>query len=770
MFGGLSATYRNKFTLEDGGKEYFYELGKVRGIIDEDAQLGTNIFGAQLWNYDNEKIRPQEIKGYVKPTSLVRLTVNDLEPVILNTYAGYYSLREVQLPNPVKNIKLEEINEDGTVELISDERYSIYGNQVPLEKEQRGTAYAGVWGYQNRLFRDGSNIYRGMSKKVTAGGEYQYGINDNTTFKSKLTADKIYDKSKSKVVFRIPTKNVLLVSGTQKSVNYLDGATSLNTLEWRSDKNPDVRTRAIAGASVAHDYRIHDVHAGYLLKGVGEYTKNLEKYKWGIFKPRRVNGKLELFHSSPDWYIASTDSTSQNDRTGGRVTGGFGFNSTNASGSYSKYASNINHRYRGGTIVFDEASVNASTKIPKVADLRFTSYLRHGENDLGRNVNYNYDANASRDLWLGAKVQTGFRRNYYDTKYREVTVEDRNYHSRYDDFYAQFDTPLPKNTGKFLFGHNIVRYDSGTYTNGFNMFRFGYTFPTWKRLTLNLMYGLRYHGQGGHDFGANLNYRAKSGQSIAVGYQWTQYGGYFIDNMFMPTSNRHSINFTFNDAFQIFNHGLKSVGDEDMGRGLFEAIAFVDVDGDGKYTKNKDVPVRDVPLMTSWTSEINVTNTKGRVSSSSLDEGIYTVKIDMDNLPITVAPLTNDKILSRIKIDGGKTTRLEIPLASTVGSVSGVLRITDDFDRHLKITDFVVVLLDAQGNEVNYSTLTESGDFYISGLAPGKYTLRLDENFVNEYGLEEIPNKSAISIFIPYDYENPTDITDLDMEYRTMSL
>jgi hypothetical protein len=80
------------------------------------------------------------------------------------------------------------------------------------------------------------------------------------------------------------------------------------------------------------------------------------------------------------------------------------------------------------------------------------------------------------------------------------------------------------------------------------------------------------------------------------------------------------------------------------------------------------------------------------------------------------------------------------------------------------------VLLDSQGNEVNYSTLTESGDFYISGLAPGNYTLRLDENFINEYGLEEIPDKSTISIFIPYDYENPTDITDLDLEYKTMSL
>lgn len=769
MFGGLTASYRNKFTFGDGGREFFYELGKVRGIIDEDAQMGTQIFGAQIWNYDNEKPNPRDICGYVKPTSLVRMTANDLEPVTLSTYAGYYSLKEVQLPNPVRRIKLEEINEDGTVELISDERYSIFNRETPLAKEQRATAYAGVWGYQNRLFRDGRNIYRGNNRKATAGAEYQYGISDNVTFKSKASADKIYEKVTSNLVYKVPTNDTLLVSGTQKSVNYLEGATSLNTIEWKNPNNPAIKARAIAGVSYAHDIREHSSHAGYMGKLVGEYDQNISQFKKGIFQPRRLQAKVEAFQTSPDWYIASTDSTSKNDRTGGKVSGGFSFNSTSANGTYSRYYSNMNDKYKGGTLTFDEAGCSASTKIPKVVDLRFHSFYRHGENDLGRNKNYNYDANASRDLWTGAKIQTGFRRSYYDTRYIHPTVENRNYHSKHDDLYSDFTTPLPHNLGKALIGHNIVRYDSGTYKDGYNMIRFGYTFPTWKRITLSLLYGMRYHGQGGNDASATLSYRAKSGQSISIGYQWTQNGGYFIDNMFMPTTNRHAINFTFNDAFQVFNHGFKSVGDEDMHRGLFEAIAFVDVNNDGKYTKNVDVPIQDVPLITSWSGETNVTNKKGRVTSSSLDEGVYTVTINMNDLPITVAPISNDKIVNRIKIDGGQTTRLEIPLLSTVGSVSGVLKITDDFERDFKITDFVVVLLNASGEEVNYSTVTESGEFYISGLAPGKYTLRLDERYISAYGLEEGQN-SVIDIVIPYDYYNPTDITDQHLEYRTMAL
>lgn len=770
MFGGITGAYKNSIKDKETGKEkLWYELGKVKGRTDVDASIGTNIFGAQIWNYDYEKERPEKINGYVKPTSLVRLTVNDLEPVTLSTYAGYYTLKDVQLPNPVKSIKLEEVNEDGSVEIIREERYSIYGDK-PFEKEHRGSAYAGGWGYQNRFFREGGNIYRGNNKKVTAGIDYQYGIKDNITFESRVTGDKLYEKNGTSIVYRVPTNDTLLVSGTQKSVNYLEGATALNSVEWVNPKNKNIKGRLTAGASVAHDIREEHTHAGYIVKAAGEYEKDLEKYQRGIFKPKRAAGRLELFQTSPDFYIASSDSTSKNDRTGGKVSGNISFNSTNAGGSYSRYYSNMNHRYRGGTIKFDEASINASTKIPKVANLRFNSYYRRGENELGRNKNYFYDANASRDIARWARVQAGRRESLYDTEYDTPNSLDRNYHSKYADNYAQLDVPIPGNHGRFTLGHNIVRYNTATYKNGYNMFRFGYTFPTWKRLTLGLGYGFRYSGQGGNDFNINLGYRAKSGQTMSIGYQYSENGGYFIDNMFTPTTNRHSINFVFNDAFQIFHNGLKSVGDEDLNKGLFEAIAFVDVNKNGKYDKKIDVPIQNVPLITSWTGETSVTNKRGRVYSSSLEQGIYTVSIDMNQLPITVAPFTNDLINKKVKIDGGQTTQLEIPLISTVGSVSGTLKIFDDFQRDLKITDFVVVILDENGEEVNYSTVDSTGVFYISGLAPGNYTLKLDEKFIDAYGLEMLPEKSEISISIPYDYKTPIDFTEQNLEYKTLAL
>ena len=769
MFGGVSATYLNSFTDKKTGNKYWYELGRVKGRTDVDARIGTNIFGAQIFNYDYEKLPPNKLSGYVKPTSLVRVTINDNAPVTLSTYAGYYTLADMKISGLVETVKIEEINEDGTIEVVKEERYSKYGDR-PFAREERGSVYAGVWGYQNRLFREGSDIYYGNNKKVTAGAYYQYGVKDNVTFESKLTADKIYEKTSSKVMHHIPTNDALLVTGTQKNVNYLEGATTLNSIDYVHPDNKDFKLRGTAGASIARDIREHDTHAGYMLKGTADYTKDLKKYSWKHFRPKQFNIRTEAFHSSPDWYIASSDSTSKNDRTGGRAQGALSFNTTNVSGGYNKYYSNINHRYEGGTIGFDEYTINATSRIPKVATARFNMFHRRGSNELGRNKNYNYDAGLTRSFGKWATLQAGHRQSCYDTDYKEETSMNRDYYSKYLDTYINLDVPMPKNMGKFHLGHNFVDYKTISYKNNYNMFRFGYTFPTWRRFTFGIGWGFRYHGQGGHDLNATVGYRAKSGQMMTVGYQYSQNGGYFIDNMFTPTTNRHSVNFVFNDAYQIFHNGIKSVGNIHEDKGIFEAIAFIDTNNNGKYDKKIDIPVKDIPVRTSWATDIEYTNKSGKISSAALPSGVYNISLDMDSLPITVAPLTNDLISRTVKIENGLTTKLELPLASTVGSVSGVLKIADDFNRELRITDFIVIITDKDGNEVNYSTVSTDGEFYISGLAPGKYTLKLDDRYIDAYGLEKLQNLSERTIFIPYDYDNPTDVMNQNIEYRTLSL
>ena len=80
-----------------------------------------------------------------------------------------------------------------------------------------------------------------------------------------------------------------------------------------------------------------------------------------------------------------------------------------------------------------------------------------------------------------------------------------------------------------------------------------------------------------------------------------------------------------------------------------------------------------------------------------------------------------------------------------------------------------MVVIDSEGNEAAYSTLNDIGEFYITGLAPGTYTVKMDDSFVEMYALETLPGESEINIDIPYDYMTPCDINDIVLKYKVLN-
>lgn len=71
--------------------------------------------------------------------------------------------------------------------------------------------------------------------------------------------------------------------------------------------------------------------------------------------------------------------------------------------------------------------------------------------------------------------------------------------------------------------------------------------------------------------------------------------------MYLPMSNRHSINIALNDTFALFQSCLKSVGYNDDNRGYALAIVYIDKNKNGKFD-NGDIPVKNVPVKFSLTS------------------------------------------------------------------------------------------------------------------------------------------------------------------------
>lgn len=745
-FGGLGFNYHNNYRGID------YELGRVRGIKDEDYTIANQMLGLQIGNYQTRKKNYRDINGYVAKDSLAKVFVDDEEYTTLSTYDGYYSLSNLYLNKKPKSIKVDELKADGTSNTVYEKKYQKYEN-MPQEKEKKYTAFAGVTGFNNKLFNTNGYIYEMNTKKFVTGAQYEYGIKDNLKFDSKVVMDNIYSRPQNSIWQSIYSTDALLTSGTWKNPNNLEGMSNLNTIEYI--KNDNLKYKTSLGVSTVKDISLSEAQKpGYTLTAQADYTKD------------NYNLRAGLFNTSPDFYLAGSDGSYINDRTGAFIRASISGKDCGVEGSFKKYFSNADKRFEGGLINFNEYSFGARKSLEKIADVRFNINGREGSNSIAKNRSYYYDLNFSRRIKDNLQIQAGKSESNYQTDYEENIAGNTGFNSLYSTVYLKADYRLPKNIGTISAGHDAIKYNYSNQENKYNMMKIGYTFPEIKRVTLSLGTGYKYTGSDkGFDFSVNLAYRTKSGRTVNVNYQYNQMGGYIINNMYLPMSSRHSINLVLNDTLAVLPSGLKSVGFVDDNRGYAEITAYIDKNKNEKYDKG-DIPVKNVPIKCSWVNNEIYTKGNGKAIPSGTEAGIYHVKVDTDKLNATLYQekgAANDKV---VRIDAKKTTKIEFPLKSCVGNITGKLKIIDDFGRTKNITDFIVVIHNEKDEEAAYSTVDEQGKFYFSGIEPGKYTIKLDESFINSNALENFEDKSVLNIDIPYTYKNFVDINDLKLIYK----
>ncbi len=742
-FGGLGFNYHKNY------KGFDYELGRIRGIKDNDYTIGNQMLGFQMSNYESKPKSYREIEGTVDKESLVRVYVNNNETTTLNTYDGYYSLNNLYLDENPETIRLEEIKPDCTAQIIYEKNYPKYEN-MPLEKERKYTLFGGVTGYNNKLFNTNGYIYEMNTKKFLLGAQYEYGIKENLKFDSKLSFDKIYMKPKNAIWQNIYSTDALLTSGTWKNPNNLEGITSLNSLEYI--KNDNFKSKISLGISSSKDINFNNPRGGWTLTGETSYTKDKYLLKTGFF------------NTSSDFYLAGGEGSYYNDRTGLFFSGTATGNNSVVNVNYKKYFSNTEKNFEGGLINFNEYNLGINKKLEKICDISFNITGREGNNSIARNKSYYYNLNLSKRINDSINFQLGKTESNYQTNYSSNLYND--YKSVYTTTYLEGNCKIPRNLGVLSVGHDNIEYNYTNQKNKYNTIKVGYTFPEIKRLTLSLATGYKYWGSdSGFDFSANLAYRTKSGRTINLNYQYNTTGGYIINNMYLPMSNRHSINIALNDAFAISPFGIKSVGFIDDTRGYAIIRAYIDKNKNGKFDK-EDIPIKNVPIKFSWANDTTYTNKKGKLYSPPTQAGIYTAKIDLDKLPATLyvdKNIPNEKI---IRIDARKNTNIEFPLKSCAGNITGVVKVIDDFGRTLNTNDFIVVLNNEEGKEISYSTVDKNGQFHFSGIEPGKYTVKLDDYFINSNALCDYKDKSKLLVEIPYVYKDFVDINNLNLVYR----
>ncbi|MDD3238203.1 MAG: carboxypeptidase-like regulatory domain-containing protein [Candidatus Gastranaerophilales bacterium] len=744
-FGGLGLRYENEY------KNNYYQVGKVSGIGAENS-IGENTFGINIKNYNENEKKIEDKNGYVSAGSIVNVYVNGDFLESLNTYNGYYSLKEAHLPKNLLSIKLEEEKETGEKNTFFDEKYDTSDYRFKKRKP-KNVFLIGANGFNNRLWAENGALYAANAKKLVIGLSDTRVITDKLQIENKITADKIVKAPDYNIWGMSYSKAPSLYSGTYINSNNLEGVTCSTDAEYRFNKNLSLFSTLALSAS--NDKSISQLGAGYKAEISPRFKT--EKYE--------INARA--YNYSPSFYLAATEFGTVTDRLGVGINASGDTKVGNIGFSLNHYYSNLNHKFENGIMKFNELNFRYSLSLSKYGNVNINTNIRQGENDttMVNNTYYNveYNKNIGRNLYLtiGQNVSNLKTESFIpQSSYSDTSSE-------YKMQYTKLNWQIPSGKGGLQIANEGVKIGGNNFINDYQIARIEYTFPMLKRINLSIGTGYRYTGDiPGFEYLVKLGYSTKSGRTYFLNYQYSKLNGYMVDNMFIPGSNRHSINLSVNDNFAVLN-GLRSVGITDRNKGFVNVVAYLDKNENGKFDKS-DVKVKGVPIKCSWKNEIIYTNSKGTIPVQAINQGVYQISVDTESLPTILSLSKECKESNIVKIDAEKNTNIEIPIESSVGNITGKLVIKDDFDRDLPIKDFIIVVDDNDGNEIAYTTVNNDGSYYFSGIKPGKYTVKLDNSFIEDYSLETIEGMSEKHFEIPYVYKKFVEINDLNLEYKSL--
>lgn len=733
-WNGIGAKYKKHF----GSKTL--EIGEINEVKTNELSVGSEVWGVGFGTLNNNEENYHNLSGQVAPGSKINVYINDKFLAQINTMGGYYNLRDLPYnDNKVSKIKLEEVTSNNEIKIIKEKKYAV-SSDILAEGETKYRIFSGVTGYNKRFFSDNNYFNQSQAKKLVIGSQVSHGISDKLTVNFLGLNDNILSKAHQNQRLN----DSFLLIGGYKNTNNLSGQTGIVSLNYKPTE--DVTLKSDLGLSNSNE-------------GLG-FVSTIETN----YKKKQYNLSAKLFDYSQEFYLAGSSGFSNNlsGRKGGELSGNLDLKSWKLSGSTSKYSSDL-FGISSSNINFNETNFSAYKSFKNDSNLSLIYGNKKGDGIAGKinndylNINYNKKLANSLNFSLIEKIDH-FNNDIYSQDVQSISSSDFKLLS------ARLDYDLNKNLGKLTFMHDIVKSEVNDSKNNYNALRLGYTFPVIKGFTPSASVGYHYLGiNNGLDASASLGYQFKSGRRFEIAYSINRESGVQAGNMFIPTTSHSSLTFNLTDTLAFTGGGIKSIGSFNDQYGFIEAITFLDINQNGIKDKNEPA-IDSIPLQTNE-NPVCVTNKKGVYCSQGLPEGIYKVNLAGDKLPSLLALSNASKDSYALRVEKGHKTKAYFGLISSVGSASGKVNIIDEFKRKINIDNIVVVVMDENGNEIKYTTIDENGNYYISGLSPGKYTITVDKDFIENYHLHKPSENKETTVTIPPVYKDFVDIKNVDLRY-----
>ncbi len=748
-FSGITPQYRNKT------ENFEYTIGKPQSWEFDGLSMSHDILGVQIKDIDNKTSKKTDVKnleGKVNKGSIIKVSINDGEFVKkIDTYNGYYTLKKLNYYNKIKNIKLSEMMQNGNVREILNIDYEKQKDEKKFESKK--DIIAGISGYQNRIFAMNDYIYEANAKKLVLGTKYEKPLNDKITYESFLIADSILSENKDSRYLQsiFGNKNYLNFTNFRNPNNY-QGITQMNILNINHNNKLD--SKFYLGLSQ------NTTQVENLSSGLGYYLK------WeSCFNPNnKTQIKGSVFSSSKDFYVAGNMSNGGFywDRLGGNVSLSTTIKKCMFQGSYSKYLTNFSDYFNGGKMQIDDYNLYFRTNFQKMPNLNIKLTNKQGSNGIGEIQTGMFEASLSK-RYKNININSGIRQNNYKNIYKQADFI--NYTSKYQDIYTDISFPLGKKFGNATISNNIVKTKSNSVTNDYKQIKISYNTPMIKDISLNINAAYHYSGTNkGTDLGIGLTKRLKSGSTVSLAYHYSVVPFVMINNIYIPSNMRHSINLDFGEVYGFGDKSLEPIGLNNINKGKVVAKTFLDLNLNG--IKDETEPyIGNIPIKFENHNEPIFTDKNGTTSLVPLEEGIYNVSICEDNLPTFLNVHKNTNPSRYVKVESGNLTPIEFGLISSSGQIEGTVTIKNEYGEYLKFNDLVVSIFDANNKEIDYTNLNNDGTFSFSSLAPGKYQVKIVDELLELLKIEPTQESKNFIVEIPCKYEDFVTVDNVNLEY-----
>ncbi len=706
---------------------------------------GSQIFGLKVGSPDSFSMgnyKGLTFEGECSENSEVLLLMNEQLISRQLCKEGKYKFENIPRFEGNQNIyKLLQKNTDGSQIILSEENKTFYSELVP-KNEYKWNASIGRPPVDRFLMNTLStqnfsqDIY---ANKAIVATQFEYGLTDRMSLEASLSADQNIGQPNFNEYKNSSDK--LPLSGDGR---FMSGQVASFNLKTRPNKS--LRFNTGIGVSNSLDYSENQLSRD----GIG--SAFFANYSFTPTPKVTNSSNQNRFFSYGDFSIRSPSFYNLDRPSGNRMNASMG-------AGISIFGQKINASLRNSTLNLDQKSLNGlhvsntlnlshaysfSPKLQLQDNLSFRNYsddMNNNENTNARaSLNYKLNKKMSLNLSSGFQNQNTIKPEKNSQFLADATLGGHYFFdslSFLDRKDLNYGISYFSNDTIKLFLEGRLKYKNLVFEPSASIFQ-------------------EQRSTQGFSLGTALFWETENGSRLGFSYMYTK-ALTDMGTTLLSYQNENSNDYfykTYNREMKNTNHTLTLSLFSKMGivektphiiagfnSGFVKGKVFIDLNKNNIQDEN-EIAVPNITIFID--SNLMKTDENGEFIVYDLPEGTHKVQLDPLLLPATLLPL---KETEDFLIAVGKKTEVSLSLSQNSATISGKVLIKDVEGKKINASNLLILANDSQGNEVAYTYSTDDGNYILSELPPGNYTISLDNFEIKSRSLtlEEPQKKVDIS-------------------------